>query len=67
MSYFGTKLWTGKAASGMGAKKQVMPCSWTYEPEELDPNEDEHTRIRHAEGTNEVQRAGAQSAKDEVE
>jgi hypothetical protein len=67
LSYAGTKLWTGKAASSMDAKKQAMPCSWTYDPEELAPNEDQHARARHAEGTKEVQRTGAQSVEDEVD
>lgn len=66
VNYVGTKLWTGKASS-MGAKKQAMPCSWTYDPEELAPNEDEHARARHAEGTNEVQRTGAQLVENEVD
>ncbi|KAH6714673.1 hypothetical protein BKA61DRAFT_673999 [Leptodontidium sp. MPI-SDFR-AT-0119] len=68
MSNAGTKAWTSKAASSSGAKKQAMPGAWTsYDPEELAPDENQHARARHAEGTNEVRRTGAQSVEDEVD
>lgn len=67
LSYAGTKPWTGKAASSMRVNEEAMPCSWVFDPEELAPNEDQHARARHAEGTNEGQRTGAQSVEDELD